>query len=666
VKQITVFDKILIASRGEIAIRIHRTLKRLGIKSVGVFSDSDRDARHVVTCDESVWIGGAPAAESYLAGKHIIDACKRTGAEAVHPGYGFLSENPEFARQLADEGITFIGPTSEMIATMGDKIAAAKLAETTGIPVVPGHREAITNPNDAAISARDLGFPVMLKAVVGGGGKGIHLARTEDEVHDSFRLATEEAHSAFGDGRVFVEKFIEEPRHIEFQVLGDQHGNIIHLGERECSIQRRHQKIIEESPSPFLDQVTRHQMGEATVALARAISYTSVGTIEFMVDQQHNYYFLEMNTRLQVEHPVTELVTALDLVEWMIRVAAGERLALHQEDIRPRGWSIEARVYAEDPYHDFMPSTGRLVRYRTPQESSNVRVDDGAYEGGEVTRYYDPLIAKVITWDRDRNNAIRKMRMALDEFYIQGIHHNLNFLSALLANPRFLKGQFSTGFINAEYPKGFRPAPMNEHDYGAIVGAAVLMHLRYLQRAAQTSDKIPGYHVHLPQGWVVVVNDQFIPVKAQIMGDGFDVRFADQTLAVRSDWQVGEPVLRCTLNAQPKRFTVVRKGLGYTVKHLGAEVDVQVYATLAAEMIRKLPPKQPPDLSMYLVSPMPGLLRSVAVEEGEEVAPGKELCVVEAMKMQNILRAERSGRIAKIRVRAGDVLTIGQIILEFE
>lgn len=660
------FDKILIASRGEIAIRIHRTLKRLGIKSVGVFSDADRDARHAATCDESVWIGEAPASESYLAVMHIIEACKKTGAQAVHPGYGFLSENPEFARQLEEEGITFIGPTSEMIATMGNKIAATKLAEATGIPVVPGHREAITNPNDAVMIARDLGFPVMLKAVVGGGGKGIHLARSEDEVHDSFRLATDEAQSAFGDSRVFVEKFIQEPRHIEFQVLGDQYGNIIHLGERECSIQRRHQKIIEEAPSPFLDQATRQEMGEAAVAIARAINYTSAGTIEFMVDQQHNYYFLEMNTRLQVEHPVTEFVTGLDLVEWMIRVAAGERLTLHQEGIRSRGWSIEARVYAEDPYHDFMPSTGRLIRYRTPMESPHVRVDDGAHEGGEITRYYDPLTAKVITWDRDRNNAIRQMQMALDEFYIRGIRHNLSFLCALLANPRFLMGQFSTGFIAAEYPQGFRPAPMNDPDCGAIVGAAVLMHLRYLQRAAQTSDRIPGYHVHLPQDWVVVVNDRYVPVKAQAMADGFDVRFEEQTLAVRSDWQVGEPVLRCTLNARPKRFTVERKGLGYIIKHLGAEVEVQMYTTLAAEMVRMLPAKQPPDMSMYLVSPMPGLLRSVAVTEGEEVAPGKELCIVEAMKMENILRAERAGKIAKIRVRPGDDLTIGQIILEFE
>jgi propionyl-CoA carboxylase alpha chain len=407
-------------------------------------------------------------------------------------------------------------------------------------------------------------------------------------------------------------------------------------------------------------------MGEAAVALARSINYTSAGTIEFMVDQQHNYYFLEMNTRLQVEHPVTEFVTASDLVEWMIRIAAGEPLTLRQEDIRPRGWSIEARVYAEDPYHGFMPSTGRLIKYRTPLESPHVRIDDGFYEGGEITRYYDPLIAKVITWDRDRSKAIRHMRMALDEFYIQGIRHNLNFLSALLANPRFLEGQFNTHFIDAEYPEGFRPAPLDEQDRGAIVGAAMLMHLRYLQRAAQTSDRIPGYRVHLPKDWVVVVNDQFFPVKAQAMGDGFDVRFDSQTLAVRSDWQVGEPVLRCTLNAQPKRFTVERKGLGYIIKHLGAEVEAQVYTTLAASMVQMLPPKQPPDMSMYLVSPMPGLLRSVAVREGEEVAPGKELCIVEAMKMENILRAERSGKIAKIRVRPGDVLTIGQIILEFD
>ena len=659
------FDKILIASRGEIAIRIHRTAKRLGIETVGIFSDADRDASHVAVCDESVWIGGAPAAESYLAVERIISACQQTGAKAVHPGYGFLAENPTFARQLEEEGITFIGPTSEMIATMGDKIAAAKLAEATGIPVVPGYREAVDSGENAVVIARDLGFPVMLKAVVGGGGKGIHLAHTEDEVRDGFRLATSEANSAFGDSRVLVEKFIEEPRHIEFQVLGDQHGNIIHLGERECSIQRRHQKIIEESPSPLLDQATRREMGEAAVALARSVNYSSAGTVEFMVDQHHNYYFLEMNTRLQVEHPVTELVTGLDLVEWMIRIAAGERLTMRQEDIRSRGWSIETRVYAEDPYHGFMPSTGRLRKYRTPLESPYVRVDDGAYEGSEISRYYDPLIAKVITWDRDRSKAIWQMRIALDEFYIQGIRHNLDFLSGVLANPRFLKGQFSTGFIAAEYPHGFRPSPMKEEDCGAIISAAVLMHLRYLQRATQTSDRIPGYHVSLPEDWEVLVNKNFIPVKAQAMGDGFDVKINDQTLAVRSDWQVGEPVLRCAINAQPRRFTVERKGLGYIIKHLGAEVEAQVHTTLAARMLRMLPPKQPPDLSMYLVSPMPGLLRSMAVREGEDVAPGKELCIVEAMKMENILRAERSGKVAKIRVRPGDVLTIGQIILEY-
>jgi propionyl-CoA carboxylase alpha chain len=598
--------------------------------------------------------------------ERIIDACKQTGAEAVHPGYGFLSENPALAQALEDEGIIFIGPTSEMIATMGNKIAAVHLAEAVGVPVIPGHREAIENPDDAVMVAEAIGLPVMVKPLVGGGGKGIHLARTADEVRDSFRLATSEALSSFGDSRVFLEKFIEEPRHIEFQILGDQHGNIIHLGERECSIQRRHQKIIEEAPSPFLDQESRQRMAEAAVALARSVGYTSAGTVEFMVDPQRRFYFLEMNTRLQVEHPVTELVTGLDLVEWMIRIAAGERLAMRQEDILARGWSIEARVYAEDPYHGFMPSTGRLAKYRKPHEDSHVRVDDGVYEGGDITRYYDPMIAKVITWERDRSGAIQRMRMALDEFYIRGIRHNLAFLSGLIATPRFLEGRFDTNFIAAKYPEGFRAAQLPERDRGPIVGAAVLMHLRYLQRAAQTSDQIPGFQMRVREDWVVMVDGNSWPVRIQAMSDGFDVMFEDQTLAVRSDWQVGEPVLRCTINAQPKRFTVERKGLGYTIKHFGAEAEVQVYSTLAARMIRMLPAKQPPDMSMYLVSPMPGLLRSMAVREGEEVVPGNELCIVEAMKMENILRAERSGKISKIRVRPGDVLTIGQIILEFE
>lgn len=661
------FNKILIANRGEIVIRIHRTAQRLGIQSVGVFSDADKYAKHVAVCDESVLIGGAPPAESYLAVDRIIDACRQTGAEAVHPGYGFLSQNPMFAQQLEDKGITFIGPTAEAMTIMGDKIAASKLAEAAGVPTVPGHREAIKSPADAVKIAQSIGLPVMLKAAVGGGGKGIHLAHTEDEVRDGFRLATSEADTAFGDSRVFIEKFIAKPRHIEIQVLGDQFGNIIHLGERECSIQRRHQKIIEESPSVVVNAETRQAMGEAAVALAGAANYTSAGTVEFMVDRAGNYYFLEMNTRLQVEHAVTEFVTGLDLVEWMIRIAAGERLSVRQEDIELRGWSVEARVYAEDPYHDFMPSTGRIVRYETPQESPNVRVDDGAYEGGEITRFYDPMIAKVVTWDRDRSRAIWKMRMALDEFYIQGISHNLAFLTAIMANPRFLEGELSTNFIAAEYPDGFSPTPLHTQHCGVIIGAAILTHLRYLQRATHTSGQVPGYQMRLPADWTVVIDDTFHPVKVEEMGEeGFDVTCEGHVLAVRSNWQVGEPVLRCTINAQPQRFTVEQKGLGYLIYHLGAESKVNVYSTLVAHMLRKLPQKQPPDMSMYFVSPMPGLLRSVAVKEGEEVAPGKELCVVEAMKMENILRAERSGRIAKIRARPGDALTVGQVVLEFE
>lgn len=661
------FKKILIANRSEIAIRIHNTASRMGIKTVAVYSDADKYNRHTMVCDKAVRIGPAPAAESYLSINNLIAACKQTKADAVHPGYGFLAENAAFARRLQEEGITFIGPTPAVIAAMGDKIQANRTAVEAGLPTVPGHWDPIPDPVTAVAIAKEIGLPVMLKAAAGGGGKGIRVAHSEEEVKDGFRVATSEARTSFGDDRVFIEKFIEEPRHIEIQILGDQYGKVIHLGERECSIQRRHQKVIEEAPSPFIDPETREAMGGAAVALARSVGFTTAGTVEFIVDQRRNFYFLEMNTRLQVEHAVTEFITGLDIVEWMIRIANGEPLPFSQEKVSFRGWAIEARVYAEDPNHGFLPSIGRLVRYRTPTIETGVRVDNGVYEGGEITRFYDPMIAKVTTWDLDRQAAVRRMRRALDEFYIQGVNHNIAFLTALLANPRFLEGRLSTNFIPSQYPEGFSPAPLEVSDLNAIIGAAALMHLRYMQRAARTSGQMPSYQFRIPEAWEVLVDDGYYPVKIQSMPDGFDViRDDGHVLAVRSDWQIGDPVLRLTVNAQPERFKVERDGLGYILYHQGAEVPVRVYTSTAARLAKLMPVKVPPDLSMYLLSPMPGLLRSIAVQEGEQVAPGKELCVVEAMKMENILRAERAATIASIRVRPGDTLTVGQVILEFE
>jgi len=661
------FKKILIANRGEIAIRIHRTANRMGIPTVAVYSDADRYGRHVSICDEAVRIGPGPANESYLVVDNLIKACRETGADAVHPGYGFLSEKAHFAQRLKEEGIVFIGPTPEAIAAMGDKIEANRTAKDAGLPTVPGHWDPIPDADAALEIAQRIGLPVMLKAAAGGGGKGIRVAFTEQEVKEGFRVATSEARNSFADERVFIEKFIEEPRHIEIQVLGDTYGHAIHLAERECSIQRRHQKVIEEAPSAFLDEATREAMGSAAVALAKTVGFSTAGTVEFIVDQRRNFYFLEMNTRLQVEHAVTEMITGLDLVEWMIRIADGEELTISQEDVRLHGWAVETRVYAEDPNRGFMPSTGRLTRYRTPAEEADVRVDNGVFEGGEISRFYDPMIAKVSTWGADREKAVQRMRMALDEFYIQGVSHNIAFLTALLANPRFLEGRLSTNFIPSEYPEGFTPAPLEPKDLNAIIGAATLMHLRYMERAARTSEQLPSYRFHIPEEWEVLVDGDFYPVTIQAMAEGFDItRENGQIIAVRSDWQVGDPVLGCTVNAHPERFKVEPEGLGYVLYHLGAEVHVRVYTRTAARLARLMPVKVPPDMSMYLLSPMPGLLRSIAVSEGQSLDSGAELCVVEAMKMENILRTPRAVKIANLRARPGDILTVGQVILEYE
>jgi len=665
------FKKILIANRGEIALRIAKTARKMGIRTVAVYSDADKYSLHVTGCDEAVHIGPPPASQSYLVMDRVIEACKQTGADAVHPGYGFLSENSKFAKAVGEAGITFIGPRPDVIELMGDKMAAIGAARKAGTPTVPGLWEAIPDADRAVAAAPEIGYPIMLKAAAGGGGKGMRVARDDAELRDAYRLATSEARGAFGDDRVFMEKFIEQPRHIEIQVLGDTYGNVVHLGERECSIQRRHQKVIEEAPSPFVDEEMRRAMGGAAAALAKTVGYSSAGTVEFIVDQQGSFFFLEMNTRLQVEHSVTEFVHGIDLVEWMIRIAAGDILTIRQEDVKPRGWSIESRVYAEDPDKGFLPSTGRLIRYRTPEETPNVRVDNGVQEGGEISMFYDPMIAKVTVWERDRDRAVALMRRALDEVYITGVRHNIAFLTALMANRRFLNGDISTNFIAEEYPEGFTPAPLQQEDVRDIVAVSMLMHLRYVHRASLISDQMDGYGRHIPADYVVVVNGEYIPLKVVPVGqlgaeEGCDIDLNGNILAVRSIWQIGEPVLRCSINAYPRRFKVERNRLGYKIYHLGAEVEVNVYRAEVAEMAKRMPKRKALDMSQFLVSPMPGLLRSVAVAEGEKVSVGDELAVVEAMKMENLLKSTRPGRIAKIHAEPGSSVKVGEIILEFE
>jgi propionyl-CoA carboxylase alpha chain len=554
---------------------------------------------------------------------------------------------------------------------MGDKITANRAADQAGVPTVPGYWDPLPDADAAVAIANGIGFPVMLKAAAGGGGKGIRIARNEKELREAFRLASSEARSSFGDDRVFIEKFIEHPRHIEIQVLGDSHGHVIHLGERECSIQRRHQKVIEEAPSPIVDPAMREDMGSRAVALAKSVGYSSAGTCEFIVDQEKNYYFLEMNTRLQVEHSVTEFTTGIDLVEWMIRIAAGERLTISQRDMKMRGWAVEARIYAEDPNRKFMPSVGRLVRYRTPEESQQVRVDSGVYEGGEISHFYDPMIAKVTTWDVNRSSAITQMRRALDEFYIKGVGHNIAFLTALMANPRFLEGRLTTNFIDEEYPEGFSPAPLEENETEAVLAAAILMHLRYLHRAARITGAMPGYRRQVPHDWVVVVDGRHFPVSVEqdavrSAEEGFDILINRRIVSIHSDWQINDPVMRCTVNAVPQRFKVERAGLGYRLYHLGSEISVTVYRKEVAELVKLMPKRKAADMSKYVVSPMPGLLRSLAREPGEKVEAGDEIAVVEAMKMENIIRSTTPGVIARFHAQAGEVMRVGQIIAEFE
>jgi propionyl-CoA carboxylase alpha chain len=660
------FKKILIANRGEIACRIIRTARRMGIRTVAVYSEADADALHVNMADEAVAIGPAASAHSYLVADKIVQACRETRAEAVHPGYGFLSEKGPFAEALEKAGIVFIGPTASAMAAMGDKIESKKLAAKAKVSTVPGHLESIPTADEAVAIARSIGYPVMIKASAGGGGKGMRIARDDRETWEGFASARNEARSSFADDRVFIEKYIEEPRHIEIQVLADAHGNTVYLGERECSIQRRHQKVIEEAPSPFLDAPTRKAMGEQAVALAKAVRYRSAGTVEFIVDKDRNFYFLEMNTRLQVEHPVTEYVTGLDLVELMIRIAAGEKLPFRQKDIALKGWAIEARVYAEDPMRGFVPSTGRLVRYRPPAEDAHVRVDTGVYEGGEITMFYDPMIAKLITGGATRAEAIQRMRQALDAFYIRGVRHNIPFLSALVALPRFAQGRMSTNLIAEEFPTGFEGAKLGAAEMRALAAVAAFVHRVSAERAARISGQLPGHARKLDAAVVVRLGGQAHEVAVTPAEGGVDVAVGDHALAVRSSWSPGEPLFHGAVDGKPLVVQVDREGIGWRLTHAGASLPAVVLSRFAAEMMALMPAKAPPDTSRFLLSPMPGLLSQIAVKPGQDVKAGEPLAVVEAMKMENVLRAERDARVKALHAEPGASLAVDQKILEFE
>ena len=681
------FKKVLIANRGEIACRVIATARKMGIATVAVYSEADKEARHVALADEAVCIGPAPSRESYLLADKIIDVCKQTGAQAVHPGYGFLSENEAFARRVEEEGITFIGPKHAAIAAMGDKIASKKLANAAQVNTIPGYNDPIDTPEQAVEIAKGIGYPVMIKASAGGGGKGLRVAFNDKEAHEGFASCRNEARNSFGDDRVFIEKFVEQPRHIEIQVLADGHGNAVYLNERECSIQRRHQKVIEEAPSPFISDATRKAMGEQAVALAKAVGYQSAGTVEFVVGKDQDFYFLEMNTRLQVEHPVTECITGLDLVEQMLRVAAGEALSITQEQVKRDGWAIECRINAEDPFRNFLPSTGRLVRFNPPTESMwqadpthkyGVRVDTGVYEGGEIPMYYDSMIAKLIVHGKDRNDAIAKMREALNGFVIRGINSNIPFQAALLAHPKFVTGDFNTGFIAEHYADGFKAEDVPHDDPDFLVALAAFVRRKSRERTAGISGQLPGYGVKIGQDYTVITLDgagQHRYTSVHVDEFAGEVGYAKV--------QVGDKVYKLSTHSRISDIKIVgecngeaftaqiergsaKNPLALTVQHNGTKIEAMVVSPRMAELHRLMPFKAPPDMSKFVLSPMPGLLVDVAVQVGQKVQAGERVAVIEAMKMENVLFAAADGVVAKVVAAKGDNLVVDQAIVEFE
>ena len=665
------FKKILIANRGEIACRVIKTARAMGIKTVAIYSDADRNALHVRMADEAVHIGPAPASESYIVIDKVMDAIRQTGAEAVHPGYGFLSENPKFAEALEAEGVAFIGPPVGAIKAMGDKITSKKIAQEANVSTVPGYMGLIEDAEDAVKISNEVGYPVMIKASAGGGGKGMRIAWNDDEAREGFQSSKNEAASSFGDDRIFIEKFITQPRHIEIQVLCDSHGNGIYLGERECSIQRRQQKVIEEAPSPFLDEATRKAMGEQSVALAQAVGYASAGTVEFIVDGARNFYFLEMNTRLQVEHPVTELITGVDLVEQMIRVAYGEKLGLIQDDVKLTGWAMESRLYAEDPYRGFLPSIGRLTRYRPPQElaieGAVVRNDTGVFEGGEISMYYDPMIAKLCTWGHTRSEAIEGMRNALDAFEMEGVGHNLPFLSAVMDHPKFVAGEMTTAFIEEEYPNGFEGVTLGVDALRAIAASCAAMHRVAEIRRTRVSGRMDNHERHVGEDWVVSLQGDSFAVTIDADKSGANVKFEDgDSLRVTSDWTPGDQLATLMVDDKPLVLKVGKISGGFRIRSRGADLKVHVRTPRQAELAALMPEKLPPDTSKLLLCPMPGLIVKVNVAVGDEVQEGQALCTVEAMKMENILRAEKKVTVTKLNANPGDSLAVDDVIMEFE
>ncbi|KNY33395.1 acetyl/propionyl/methylcrotonyl-CoA carboxylase subunit alpha [Agrobacterium sp. SUL3] len=664
--------KILIANRGEIACRVIKTAKKMGIATVAVYSDADANALHVRQADEAVHIGPSPSSQSYIVIDKILEAIAKTGADAVHPGYGFLSENAAFAEALEKAGVIFIGPPVGAIKAMGDKITSKKLAAEAGVSTVPGHMGLIGDAEEAVKIASQIGYPVMIKASAGGGGKGMRIAFNDAEAREGFQSSKNEAKSSFGDDRIFIEKFVTQPRHIEIQVLGDRHGNILYLGERECSIQRRNQKVIEEAPSPFLDEATRQAMGQEAVALARAVGYHSAGTVEFIVDGNRNFYFLEMNTRLQVEHPVTELITGIDLVEQMIRVAAGEKLSFGQADVKLNGWAIESRLYAEDPYRNFLPSIGRLTRYRPPQEGEQengtvIRNDTGVFEGGEISMYYDPMIAKLCSWGEDRETAIDTMGEALDRFEVEGIGHNLPFLSAVMQHERFRAGRLTTGFIAEEFPEGFFGVEPDEASARKLSAIATVIHQRLQSRAVEISGTIGNHRRIVGHEWVVSLGKSHRSVSVETGTDGTAIRFDDgAALSVDTGWLPGQSLGLFTVAGEVIAAKVDLAGAAIRLRWRGMDVVARVRSPRVAELALLMPEKLPPDTSKLLLCPMPGVITGISVGEGDEVEAGQALATVEAMKMENILRAEKRGRVAKVSAKPGDSLAVDEVILEFE
>jgi propionyl-CoA carboxylase alpha chain len=666
------FQKILIANRGEIACRVIKTARKMGIKTVAVYSDADRNALHVSMADEAVHIGPAPANQSYIVIDKIMDAIAKTGAQAVHPGYGFLSENMNFAAALEKAGVVFVGPPSPAIEAMGDKITSKKIAQEAGVSTVPGYMGLIADADEAVKISGQVGYPVMIKASAGGGGKGMRIAWNDQEAREGFQSSKNEAAASFGDDRIFIEKFVTQPRHIEIQVLADKHGNCVYLHERECSIQRRNQKVIEEAPSPFLDEATRKAMGEQACTLAKAVGYTSAGTVEFIVDGNRNFYFLEMNTRLQVEHPVTELITGVDLVEQMIRVANGEPLPFKQEDLKINGWAMESRLYAEDPYRNFLPSIGRLTRYRPPVEGTTerggiVRNDTGVYEGGEISMYYDPMIAKLCTWAPTRAEAINEMRLALDTFEVEGIGHNLPFVGAVMDHPRFQSGNITTAFIAEEYPEGFQGATLDGDILAQVAASAAAMNRVAEIRRTKVSGTMDNHERRVGDDWVVTLQGVEHVVKIAADPAGSTVSFADgSTRRITSDWTPGQPLARVMVDGTPLVMKVGKISGGFRLRLRGADLKVHVRTPRQAALAKLMLEKLPPDTSKFLLCPMPGLVTKIMVEVGDEVQEGQALATVEAMKMENILKAERKGVVKAVKASAGASLKVDEVIMEFE